>query len=82
MCRYSAVDGFQGSEKEAIVISAVRSNPKGEVSFLSDVRRMNDAVTRARRHCCLVRDTVGAVHVASSCPIAWKRLASTLETMT
>ena len=53
----STVDGFQGREKEAVVISAVRSNPRGEVGFLSDVRRMNVAVTRARRHCCLVCDT-------------------------
>jgi ATP-dependent RNA/DNA helicase IGHMBP2 len=53
----STVDGFQGREKEALVISATRSNPKGEVGFLSDARRMNVAVTRARRHCCLVCDT-------------------------
>eukprot|EP00736_Rhodelphis_marinus_P012547 Rmarinus@m.28198 len=51
------VDGFQGREKEAVVISLVRSNPKGEVGFLSDERRMNVAVTRARRHVCLVGDS-------------------------
>lgn len=53
----STVDGFQGREKEAIIISMARSNSKKEVGFLSDRRRMNVAVTRARRQCCLVCDT-------------------------
>ena len=53
----SSVDGFQGREKEAIVICMVRSNDKREVGFLADQRRMNVAVTRARRQCCIVCDT-------------------------
>ncbi len=51
------VDGFQGREKEAIVISLVRSNPRGEVGFLSDARRINVAITRARRHLAVVGDS-------------------------
>lgn len=47
-----SVDGFQGREKEAIVISLVRSNAKRSVGFLSEARRMNVAVTRGRRHAC------------------------------
>jgi superfamily I DNA and/or RNA helicase len=44
-----SVDGFQGREKEAVIISLVRSNPEGEIGFLANVRRMNVAMTRARR---------------------------------
>ncbi|MDG2011903.1 MAG: AAA domain-containing protein, partial [Pirellulaceae bacterium] len=55
------VDGFQGREKEAVLISLVRSNPKGEVGFLAETRRMNVALTRARRKLIVVGDsaTVG-----------------------
>ncbi|XP_047374036.1 DNA-binding protein SMUBP-2 isoform X2 [Sciurus carolinensis] len=52
-----SVDGFQGREKEAVVLSFVRSNRKGEVGFLAEDRRINVAVTRARRHVAIVCDS-------------------------
>ncbi|KAF3928356.1 hypothetical protein ABW21_db0202801 [Orbilia brochopaga] len=52
-----SVDGFQGREKEAIVLSLVRSNEKHEVGFLSDERRLNVAMTRPRRHLCVIGDS-------------------------
>ena len=52
-----SVDGFQGREKEAVVISLVRSNPKGEIGFLGDLRRMNVAMTRAKRKLIVVGDS-------------------------
>ncbi|XP_056657155.1 DNA-binding protein SMUBP-2 [Monodelphis domestica] len=52
-----SVDGFQGREKEAIVLSFVRSNRKGEVGFLAEDRRINVAVTRARRHVAIICDS-------------------------
>jgi hypothetical protein len=51
------VDGFQGREKEAVVISLVRSNDRGEIGFLGDVRRMNVALTRARRKLLVIGDS-------------------------
>ena len=51
------VDGFQGREKEAVLISCVRSNSDGEIGFLADTRRMNVALTRARRRLIVVGDS-------------------------
>jgi len=52
-----SVDGFQGREKEAVVLSLVRSNPSREVGFLAERRRLNVAVTRARRHVAIVTNS-------------------------
>lgn len=51
------VDGFQGREKEAIIITLVRSNTEGEIGFLADTRRMNVALTRARRKLIVIGDS-------------------------
>ncbi|KAI0293908.1 P-loop containing nucleoside triphosphate hydrolase protein [Russula brevipes] len=56
------VDGMQGREKEAVIISLVRSNDKREVGFLKDERRLNVAMTRARRHLCVVGDSSTVQH--------------------
>jgi superfamily I DNA and/or RNA helicase len=50
------VDSFQGQERDIIAISLTRSNPFGEIGFLSDIRRMNVGMTRARRKLLLVGD--------------------------
>ena len=55
--RCSTVDLFQGKEKEAIIISLVRSNSNQTIGFLSDAKRMNVAVTRARRFVAIICDT-------------------------
>ncbi len=52
-----SVDGFQGREKEAVVLSLVRSNADGDIGFLADVRRTNVALTRARRKLLVIGDS-------------------------
>ncbi|HTR51832.1 MAG TPA: AAA domain-containing protein [Kofleriaceae bacterium] len=51
------VDGFQGREKEAVIVDLVRSNDHGELGFLANTRRMNVALTRARRFLLVVADS-------------------------
>ncbi|KAG7876964.1 hypothetical protein KL937_005083 [Ogataea polymorpha] len=52
----STVDGFQGREKEVIILSLVRSNDSHDVGFLNDYRRMNVSISRAKRQLCVVGD--------------------------
>ncbi len=51
------VDSFQGRERDIIAITLTRSNPQGEIGFLSDIRRMNVGMTRARRKLLMVGDS-------------------------
>ncbi|MBP5771091.1 MAG: AAA family ATPase [Bacteroidaceae bacterium] len=52
----NTIDGFQGQERDVIVISLVRSNQLGDIGFLRDLRRMNVAITRARMKLIILGD--------------------------
>ena len=52
----NTVDGFQGQERDIIVISLVRANEQGQIGFLRDLRRMNVAITRARMKLIILGD--------------------------
>ncbi len=53
----STVDAFQGREKTAVIVDLVRSNTEGRIGFLSDIRRTNVAITRARRFLLVMGDS-------------------------
>ena len=53
----NTVDGFQGQERDIIIISLVRSNKEGQIGFLRDLRRMNVAITRARMKLIIIGDS-------------------------
>ena len=52
----NTVDGFQGQERDIVLISLVRSNDEGQIGFLRDLRRMNVAITRARMKLIIIGD--------------------------
>lgn len=54
MIEISTVDGFQGREKEVIIVSLVRSNEKFEVGFLKEERRLNVAMSRPKKQLCVI----------------------------
>ena len=56
------VDGFQGQERDVILISLVRANAEGKIGFLSDLRRMNVAMTRARMKLIILGDASTLSH--------------------
>lgn len=58
----NTVDGFQGQERDIILISLVRSNDNGQIGFLSDLRRMNVAMTRARMKLIIFGDKATLQH--------------------
>ncbi|TDE11323.1 AAA domain-containing protein [Dyadobacter psychrotolerans] len=53
----NTIDSFQGQERDIVYISMTRSNPEGEIGFLSDIRRMNVAMTRARKKLVVIGDS-------------------------
>ena len=54
----NTIDSFQGQERDVVYISMTRSNDEGSIGFLSDIRRMNVAMTRARKKLVVVGDSV------------------------
>ncbi|KAL3521778.1 hypothetical protein ACH5RR_019927 [Cinchona calisaya] len=58
----ATIDSFQGRESDAVIISMVRSNNLGAVGFLGDSRRMNVAITRARKHVAVICDSSTICH--------------------
>ena len=53
----NTIDSFQGQERDIVYISLTRSNDKGEIGFLSDIRRMNVAMTRAKKKLVVIGDS-------------------------
>ncbi|KAG5240587.1 P-loop containing nucleoside triphosphate hydrolases superfamily [Salix suchowensis] len=70
LVKVSSIDGFQGGEEDIIIISTVRSNRGGAIGFMSDPRRINVALTRAR-HCLWI---LGNERTLSNSESIWEKL--------
>ena len=53
----NTIDSFQGQERDIVYISMVRNNAEGEIGFLADIRRMNVAMTRAKKKLVVIGDS-------------------------
>lgn len=75
----NTVDGFQGQERDVILISLVRSNDEGQIGFLKDLRRMNVAMTRARMKLIILgnKDTMTKHPFTRNCGSMWKLSTTT-----
>jgi hypothetical protein len=73
--RIGTVDAFQGQERDVVMYSFTRSNPGGRVGFLSELRRLNVAITRARDQLILVGDSKTLTNAADE---GFRRLAGEL----
>ena len=75
----NTVDGFQGQERDVILISLVRSNDEGQIGFLKDLRRMNVAMTRARMKLIILgnKDTMTKHPSTRNCGSMWKLSTTT-----
>lgn len=60
----NTIDSFQGQERDIVYISMTRSNAEGDIGFLSDIRRMNVAMTRARKKLIIVGDSATLANLA------------------
>mmetsp|Transcript_52159 Transcript_52159/g.111022 ORF Transcript_52159/g.111022 Transcript_52159/m.111022 type:complete len:1324 (+) Transcript_52159:87-4058(+) len=69
--KISTIDGFQGAERDLVIFSAVRSNGVGRLGFLSDPRRTNVALTRARRGLIVFADASTLRHSRDSVWASW-----------